>query len=186
MEETFKELRIANIARQAEWPGNEEADAEFRALELADEIGEVLGATKKWLRAERGIAGNTKTIEDLADEIGDALISLDLLLNEVGLPELKPLHGASVSGSTCPARMALTVFASAGRTADVFIDIVSQRADSEVSHLLHRFKGSIYVLTLQIIRLAQNFEINVERAIASKFNKTSEKYGLQTRMWVAA
>lgn len=55
----FKQLRIANIARQAEWQGNERADLAFRALEVADEAGELMGAIKKVVRAQRGIAGST-------------------------------------------------------------------------------------------------------------------------------
>jgi NTP pyrophosphatase (non-canonical NTP hydrolase) len=82
---TFDTLRQANRTRQQEWPGNEEADLPFRALEFADEAGEVAGAVKKLLRARRGIHGSEKTLEDVADEIGDAMVSLDLLADELGI-----------------------------------------------------------------------------------------------------
>ncbi|MCJ8335625.1 MAG: MazG-like family protein [Epibacterium sp.] len=81
----LEELRTANVTRQAEWPGSEQADIAFRAIEVAGEFGEVAEAVKKFLRAERGIKGSTATLEDVADEMADALIALDLLANQMGL-----------------------------------------------------------------------------------------------------
>lgn len=82
---TFNVLRQANKRRQQEWPGNDKADVAFRAIELAGEAGEVAEAVKKFLRAERGIKGSTATKEDIADEMGDLLVSLDLLADELGI-----------------------------------------------------------------------------------------------------
>lgn len=82
---TFNVLRSANRQRQTEWPGNEHADVAFRAIELAGEAGEVAEAVKKFLRAERGIKGSTATKEDVASEMGDLLVSLDLLANQMGI-----------------------------------------------------------------------------------------------------
>jgi len=82
---TFNVLRRANVNRQKEWPGNEHADVAFRAIELAGEAGEVAEAVKKFLRAERGIKGSTATKEDVAAEMGDLLVSLDLLANQMGI-----------------------------------------------------------------------------------------------------
>ena len=82
---TFNVLRAANCRRQQEWPGNDKADVAFRAIELAGEAGEVAEAIKKFLRAERGIKGSTATREDVASEMGDMLVSLDLLADELGI-----------------------------------------------------------------------------------------------------
>lgn len=82
---TFGELRQANNTRQMEWPGNEKADVAFRAIEVAGEFGEVSEAVKKHLRAERGIKGSTATPMDVADEMADAIIALDLLAAELGI-----------------------------------------------------------------------------------------------------
>lgn len=82
---TFNVLRDANRRRQQEWPGNDKADTAFRALELAGEAGEVAEAIKKFLRAERGIKGSTATREDIAAEMGDLLVSLDLLADSLGI-----------------------------------------------------------------------------------------------------
>ena len=80
----LKELRIANVTRQLEWTGNDKCDVAFRAIEVAGEAGELSEAVKKWLRAERGA-----TIGDIAAEMADVIISIDLLANELGinLPE---------------------------------------------------------------------------------------------------
>ena len=82
---TFNVLRDANRNRQKEWPGNEHADVAFRAIEVAGEAGEVLESVKKFLRAERGIKGSTATKEDVAAEMGDLLVSLDLLADALGI-----------------------------------------------------------------------------------------------------
>ena len=79
------DLRLANRRRQEEWPGNDKADVAFRALEVAGEAGEVAEAIKKFLRAERGIRGSTASREDVADEIGDLMVSLDLLADQIGI-----------------------------------------------------------------------------------------------------
>ncbi|CTQ53227.1 hypothetical protein LP7551_01748 [Roseibium album] len=81
----FEDLRNANIKRQREWPGDDKADVAFRAIEVAGEFGEVAEAIKKYLRAERGISGSTATLEDIADEMADSIIALDLLANQLGL-----------------------------------------------------------------------------------------------------
>lgn len=82
---TFNVLRDANISRQQEWPGNDQADVPFRAIEFAGEAGELSEAIKKFLRAERGIKGSTATLADVASEMGDVLVSLDLLAREMGI-----------------------------------------------------------------------------------------------------
>ena len=82
---TFGALRQANDTRQMEWPGNDKIDVPFRAIEVAGEFGEVAEAVKKFLRAERGIKGRAATKEDVADEMADAVIALDLLAAQMGI-----------------------------------------------------------------------------------------------------
>lgn len=82
---SFKTLREANDSRQAEWPGNDQADVPFRTIEAAGKFGEACEAVKKFLRAERGIMGSTASIEDVGDEMADAIIALDLLASQLGI-----------------------------------------------------------------------------------------------------
>lgn len=85
----LKLLRQKNNERQLKWSGSDKVDVLFRAVEFAEESGEVLGAVKKYHRALNGIVGNQKPIEDirqnLEDEMGDVLITLDLLAKEYGI-----------------------------------------------------------------------------------------------------
>lgn len=82
---SFDVLRAANRRRQDEWPGNDKADLAFRGLEIAGEAGELSEAIKKFLRAERGIKGSTASLEDIADEMGDVIIAIDLAANELDI-----------------------------------------------------------------------------------------------------
>ncbi|MFD1693905.1 MazG-like family protein [Roseibium aestuarii] len=82
---TFDKLRQANRTRQGEWPGDDRADLAFRALEVAGECGELSEAVKKYLRAERGIRGSTASLDDIADEMADVIIALDLLAGHLGV-----------------------------------------------------------------------------------------------------
>lgn len=82
---SFATLRKASAARQAEWPGSENADLAFRAIEVAGEAGEVAEAVKKLLRAQRGIGGNGGDVAAVADEIADCVIALDLLADALGV-----------------------------------------------------------------------------------------------------
>lgn len=89
---TFNALRAANEKRMEEWPGNDKVTVEFRGLEVAGEAGELakallevmgnvgaaLEALKKYLRAQYGIKGTVTTMPEVALEMGDVLISLDL------------------------------------------------------------------------------------------------------------
>lgn len=81
----FKDLREANQTRQKEWVGSENASLEFRVIEVAGEFGEVAEAAKKYLRSVHGIKGSTATVEDIADEMADAIIALDLLANQLNV-----------------------------------------------------------------------------------------------------
>ena len=87
MTDTFlNTLRQKNNERQRHWVGAENVDVLFRAVEFAGEAGEVANAVKKVYRAQNGIIGNSKDINDLMtnliEEIGDVLITIDLLANE--------------------------------------------------------------------------------------------------------
>lgn len=85
------QLRKANRFRQDYWPGHERAaDIEFRCIEFAGEAGEVSDAVKKLLRHDRGVGGNggkgrDALITALIEEVGDALISLDMLADAMGI-----------------------------------------------------------------------------------------------------
>ncbi|WP_417701912.1 MazG-like family protein [Pseudophaeobacter sp.] len=184
MQIDFKQLRIANIARQAEWPGNEHADLAFRALEVADEAGELMGAIKKVARAQRGIAGSTLSLQDVADEMGDTVISLDLLAIKVGV-DLG--QGSRNFTSRSPLlEQALNLDAVVGDLSDsvvMFLMAQSGEGDSleEAHTIFENLQRSIFWVTCIALALG----VDLGQAVAAKFNATSVKYGLTTRFETA-
>ena len=85
----LNELRRANVARQAEWPGGEHVDLAFRGLEMAGEAGELANKLKKLVRLQRGIQGTNEEratlMQEIADEMGDVMICVDLIGMEIGI-----------------------------------------------------------------------------------------------------
>lgn len=80
-------LREKNIERQAHWPGSDKVGVLFRSVEFAGEAGELCNAVKKLYRADNAIKGNSSKeraplLENLIEEMGDVLITLDLLAME--------------------------------------------------------------------------------------------------------
>jgi NTP pyrophosphatase (non-canonical NTP hydrolase) len=80
---TFEDLRYANIQRNKEWDAGGAltgpVGALFRAVEAGGEFGEILNNVKKLVREELGIKGSRVSLDDLADELGDGQITLDLI-----------------------------------------------------------------------------------------------------------
>lgn len=57
----------------------------FCAIEFAGEAGELSNAVKKWLRGERGTKGGAATTAQIASEMGDVVVALDLLARKLGI-----------------------------------------------------------------------------------------------------
>lgn len=76
---TFDELRFANVQRNKEWDAGGLLDASYRGNEFAGEAGEVCNKVKKMERERLGLKGSRCTIFQLAAEIADAQICLDLI-----------------------------------------------------------------------------------------------------------
>lgn len=90
-------LRLANMARQEEWPGAEAADLCFRGLEFAGEAGELANKVKKLVRLQRGIKGTTEEREtllfDLMEELADVVICVDLIAMQLDLDLSQAIRG---------------------------------------------------------------------------------------------
>ena len=81
----LKQLREVTRKRGIEWMGEGADDVLFDCVEFMEEAGEVAGAIKKMHRASKGWAGTTKNLEDLADEVGDVMITLESLVARYGI-----------------------------------------------------------------------------------------------------
>lgn len=75
----LQRLREANRKREVLWNkgSNEPTPIGFRATEFAGEAGELCNAIKKLLRHEMGMVGGSSDQQNLKEEIGDVLISLE-------------------------------------------------------------------------------------------------------------
>lgn len=100
-------LRAANATRMLEWDTGNQITPSYQGNELAGEVGEACNIIKKLERERLGIKGSRANLADLAEELADVVICVDLI--------------------------------------------------------------------------AMGYNIDLDQAVKDKFNKTSEKVGLQTR-----
>lgn len=99
---TLADLRAANIERQREWDKAGGIDLSYRGNELAGELGEALveavdlilmaaaagrasNVIKKLERERLGIRGSRATTQQLADELADVVICVDLIAMAQGI-----------------------------------------------------------------------------------------------------
>ncbi len=78
-------LRVANILREKEWNPAGAITLEYRGNELAGEVGEACNIIKKIARERIGIRGTRATSEQLAEELADVIICVDLIAMQVGI-----------------------------------------------------------------------------------------------------
>ncbi|MBI1261281.1 MAG: nucleotide pyrophosphohydrolase [Rhizobiales bacterium] len=81
----FTTLRAANEARQKEWDKGAKIDLSYRGNEMAGETGEACNIIKKLERERLGIVGSRATLEQLAEELADVIICVDLIAMSVGI-----------------------------------------------------------------------------------------------------
>lgn len=82
----FLDLRAANASRDREWVSPGQAlSLSFRGNELAGEIGEACNVLKKLERERLGLVGSRATLDDLAEELADGVICIDLIAMDTGI-----------------------------------------------------------------------------------------------------
>lgn len=82
---TFEQLHKATLERQAEWDPHSKLSIAFRGNELAGEVGEACNVIKKLEREDLGLVGSRASLEDLADELADVVISTQIIASETGI-----------------------------------------------------------------------------------------------------
>ena len=82
---SFIDLRMADMARQKVWDPTDQITLTYRSTELAGEVGEACNVVKKLERERLGIRGSRATKEQLAEELADVIICVDLLAMECGI-----------------------------------------------------------------------------------------------------
>lgn len=170
-------LRDANVARQAEWDTGNQVDLSWRCNELAGEAGEVCNVLKKLHRERLGIVGSRATKDDLADELADVMICVDLVGMHENIPTFgsgparidhDPMRGVEFASLT-DAGNALA--ARTGRVSSLLFEAPGDR------NILHR---SLAVVVKTTIAIAIMEGIDLRGAVAKKFNETTHKVKLTT------
>ena len=88
----LSDLRAANATRQAEWDAESQITLAYRGNELAGEVGEACNIIKKLERERIGIRGSRATLEQLAEELADVVICVDLISMHLGIDLEKAVH----------------------------------------------------------------------------------------------
>ncbi len=164
----YTNLRVANNARQLEWDRGNQVDLDWRLNELAGEVGEVCNVLKKLHRERLRISGSRADRQMLADELADCAICLDLALMTANLPPVNmDLHART--------RKTMTVTPLTVLGTELFRSTAFFIGCTVAGHVA----DTVYE-RLQVI--ADREGINLGIAIAAKFNETSEKMHLKTRL----
>lgn len=75
----LKQLRAAQIERQKRWDPGIKLDLSYLGNAAAGEMGEACNVIKKLERERMGLPGSRASLENLADELADVIIYLDLI-----------------------------------------------------------------------------------------------------------
>lgn len=180
----FNNLRAADIARQALWDPEGKVSVAWRINELMGEVGEVCNVLKKLHRAGNGFLGSTSTLSALADELADVLICTDLLGMTILIPEVPWLRdvksGGYVMGNLPQAGCALAATVSR-------IALFGHSSEAEAALMAYNenkktVRESLDAACSLVNTLAAMTHIDLPSSLESKFNETSRKHKLSTRL----
>lgn len=172
-------LRDANIARQEEWDKDGHAkDWSWRCNELAGEAGEVCNILKKLHRERLGVPGSRATKDQLAEELADVIICVDLCAMHMGFASYRYAEAILPEKATLGAHplpdYGNSLIAAVGRVCGSAIGLPDALSRDTANNL--RSVMSI----VRIVAFAE--KIDLDMAVSHKFNATSAKVGLRTTL----
>lgn len=170
MNDFHQRLRKANINRQPFYVAAS-FDATFRGCELAGEMGELLDA-----HVLNTVAGALGVPDDsnVADEIGDVYIALDLCLVTAGkeplpIPDVNPMM-------VDPRALCMVLAQSVGGLCNELKKYERSRREAKGSpHDPVRLIGNAQAVLQCLVQFAHIHDIDLPAATAAKFNATSVK-----------
>jgi NTP pyrophosphatase (non-canonical NTP hydrolase) len=170
-------LHVANIARGKEWENSNDAcDIYFWGVELAGEAGEACNIIKKLVREELGLRGSRATLQDLADELADVVICVDLIACH---------RKITLNPGKLPFMVIKANLAKLGNKLNAAVGMVNHIIADDRQNFT-QLASMLCIVVHHAEAIAQIKKIDLEAAVRYKFNATSEKYGLATRMEAAA
>jgi NTP pyrophosphatase (non-canonical NTP hydrolase) len=172
-----------NIARDAEWDTSDNGlDGSFFGNELAGEAGEAIEVANA---LEHNYLDCGYTFDDLADELADVIICVDLLALKFGI-----FVDCSVTTFIGEFEVDATLIDLAiytGRACNITKKLERERLGLVGSRAtLDDLRKELQQILLSVFVLAVIYEVRLDVAVAKKFNKTSDKCDLQTKMAVPA
>jgi len=177
---TLERLQEKSTVRQREWDTNDDIDLVYRGNELAGEVGEACNVMKKLARERLGIRGSRATVEQLAEELADVIICSSLIANaeNVDLAEEYGLYGPPRFNNTD-----VSLSARGNRLVVATGTVCSLILDSPFKSFIRaNFAVHLAQLCSYVNVIAMAEDIDMDQAVAAKFNATSVKVGLKTRM----
>lgn len=188
---TFAALRAANLPRCRRWHPEGAPPWTFDdwLLALGGEVGEALNVVKKLNRDRDGLAGNTRTreelIADLASELADVVIYLDITL---GWDQPEELLGDD-RGYDAPLtfhgfRGERKMYDRGSGLADESCSRMGNRLLNEAGRILYPPASRHWAnfVLAGADRLADHFGIDLGEAVVTKFNATSDRFGFPERL----
>lgn len=177
----FNDLRSANTVRQLEWDPSSQITGLYRAVELAGEVGELANIVKKLERERLGLPGSRETVEHLAEELADVFICIDLLAAGYNLVGFFEEDRADFSSFPWDALYGVGKLVGAVGAAT---ETVTSNDDGENPHKINlaKFFEKLREANMWAKFIAFKYGVDTKQAVAVKFNATSEKIGLETRL----
>ena len=178
---SFDNLRAANTVRQLEWDPSSQITGLYRAVELAGEVGELANVVKKLERERLGLPGSRESVEHLAEELADVFICIDLLAAGYRLVGFFEEDRADISTFPWDALYGVGKLVGAVGAAT---ESVTSNDDGENPHKINlgMFFEKLREANMWAKFIAFKYGVDPKQAVVVKFNATSEKIGLETRL----
>lgn len=174
----FSTLREANLARQAEWDTGGNIDLSYAGNELAGEVGELIQATVDLLNGSDNFVA-------FEEEIGDVIICCDLIAMRLERPLETDIvfDGHVVVDNEDLKDLLIYLALEVGNVSNT----IKKRERERFGMVGAR--GSLDDLVRNLSEIVRTVHLIGEYygkfaggCVASKFNLTSAKYGLATKM----
>lgn len=173
----FDTLRQANVVRQQEWDTGGNIDLSYAGNEFAGEVSEAI--EQAVLLIYDRLADD---VSDLADELGDVIICIDLIAIRAGIEPQSPVDMTKLE-HVDPQSWVNELAADLQGVCNTIKKLERERLGMPGSRAtLDDLADGLRLVEFDTRAIAECFAIDLDLVVARKFNKTSEKVGLRTRM----